>query len=184
MNASAPDDRIFFEIALGTGDPCACTPEIEDDVEGLRIAAPQRVPIGEEMTFPLCVVVQMTDTLRDALPEPLWDEFLAVAVDSVNNRVYAERLGDPSPVPAETIFPTPPPDPDAFPIDPDMVIDAEEEPGLEIVGVPVRSYRNLDLLSTLDLPREPAVYHVFLTWSVYQSNTVRVAFVHPDAARE
>lgn len=173
VSTEANGDSIFFRQPLGSGDPCACTPELEPDERGIRIAAPARVAATGELVLPICAVARFDYAERDTMPANLWQEMVAVAVDLEANRCYTAGLGEPSPPPGgDPVMPEPGEAPDGGGDDDDV-------PDISGSGS-ITQYRTFDLVPVLELPAGPATYHVFLLYRTHASNGVRIEVYPPE----
>ena len=204
MAPAAVDDAAFFALELPSWTPGATTPELAEGERGLRIAAPRKVAVGDDMTLPISVVAAFDAAVWDALPAQLWPHLVAVVQDGQGRQLVARNLGDTTPIPGDrepTPLPAPddtPPPPDAaasaasasvsasermpdvpMPSDPPAA-DPSAEPRDDAPTAPATSaigYYNFDLLGVVDLPRRAgAEYIVFLSYARFQSNSVRVRF--------
>ena len=205
MTPAAVDDAVFFGLELPSWKPNPATPTRVGDERGLRIAAPRQVPVGADMTLPVCVVASFEAAVWDALPERFWPHLVAVVQDGQGRQLATRNLGDttplrgerdsaPLPAPAADSGPRPaaagaaktgpgaevrPPDP-PFPGDPPDAAPGGEptDDAPTAVADSATGYYNFDLLKLVDLPRKAgAEYVVFLTYARFHSNSVRVRFV-------
>lgn len=173
VSTEANGDSIFFRQPLGSGDPCACTPEMEADERGIRIAAPARVAATGELVLPVCAIARFEYAERDTMPANLWQEMVAVAIDVEANRCYTAGLGEPSPPPGgDPVMPEPGEAPAGSGDDDDV-------PDISGSGS-ITQYRTFDLVPILELPAAPATYHIFLLYRTHASNGLRVEVYPPE----
>ena len=50
----AMSDEVFDQVRLGSLEPSAATPKVDDDFTGIRIAMPAKVSVDELARVPLC----------------------------------------------------------------------------------------------------------------------------------
>lgn len=175
VTADVIDDSVFFRQSLGSGDPCECTPPMEPDERGIRIAAPRRVRGGGELIVPVCAVARFEYAERDTMPANLWPEMVAVAIDLKSNRSFCARLGEPSPPPGDEISGPEPGEPPGG---------GEDDDAADLSGQgSITQYRTFDLVPVLELPSDPAVYHCFLIFRAHASNSVRIEVFAPEGGR-
>ncbi len=180
------DDSVYFALDLETisGDPCEGTPQWTEEEPGLRIGAPGRVPLGGTVRIPICAVANFDAATRDNLPDQLWQHISVVVVDLETNVVYAQSLGDPSPIPSpEALAPTGPDGAapvDIVPTDAPGEVAEDDEPDFVIEGGGLAQFRNFDLLDIVDLPTTPRRLYVHLTYGDQQSNTVEIRLEEQD----
>ena len=197
MRAAA--DSSYFALDLGSGDPNDLTPEFGEGEEGIKIAAPLRVPLRARLVIPITAAARFRDEVRNGLPPMLWQSLVAVVWDASRNVLHAAALGDPSPIPeAEGGDPAseeeklpPLAEPPAEPVDPnERMFDGPDEPlppqsgtATPLTGGYFTQYRSFNLCEALTLPPLPGVYHLFVTYGPHQSNTVRIELVESGKGR-
>ena len=169
-------DRLFLEIDLerDSGNPVAVSPECDDATSGLVLAAPERIPLAEQC-LPVCGAASFSSSDRNALPHQLWDRVVVCVTDLTRNRVVAESLADPSPIPGDELAP----EDDGLTIDPSLPDEPSSGADVPLQGGGMIQYRNFDAVAVLGMNLEPGPYAVFLTYGKYKSNTVIVTVLEP-----
>jgi hypothetical protein len=149
----------FAKIELNTFDESACSPEVDEGLRGIRLAAPAQISLTEGAPLPLCGTYQVGARFFNRF-QCMENEIVVVAVDAERHTPYATNLLQPDfdPVPAPGFD--------------------EQDPGFD--EIVLAGWFNLDLFHWLeDLPRRPARYHVFATVGDIASNVVTVELVKP-----
>lgn len=155
------EDRLFFEVELGTNSPCECTPALPDGAtQVIVIAAPTRVPFelgvatgerGKFTSIPICAAYVMN------VPSPPSDEpILFHVTNRETGKQYEGPLQEVDESPEE-----PPPEDDPVPAE-------------TLVGVSVTGYFNHNLLDHVSLPPEQGTHEISVSWRGVRSNVAVV----------
>jgi len=154
-----PDFSNFTDVSLGSFDEDEnCSPVLQEDFRGLEISVPAKIPIQEEMVFPLCGTYQVDETVLMRY-RSFENEIVIVVTDLSNNEPYSGNLLE-----------------DTF--EPDFVEDFE--PDEEAIDVVVMGWFNVDLYrQVIRLPTHPGRYQVFATIGEMKSNVAVVELVKP-----
>lgn len=158
----SPTPQDFESINLNANEPTACTPDMDDNALGIRIAAPARVSLQRRVTevginedhpaLPICGAHHFSaKTINQFYAHS--QQIALVLVDARDGRAYASSLRDWL---LETVPPGRYPSP---------------QEGQSSIG-----YFNANaFLFVRSLPWRPATYHVHAVLGPYRSNRVTVA---------
>lgn len=166
----------FDDIEPGSETRNACTPKVDFEFVGIRIAAPEEVLFGPGTRdsiyggFTRLIVAGVCELPYDTLGlRDDWNRAIVlVAVDTEAKRVYSGRFG------AESIF------------QPAESLDPQEEARLHrgmSKSMVVGRVFNSNIANDLHLPPEPAAYDVYATLGPYRSNVVHVRVKRIEEAR-
>lgn len=162
-------DDVFDKLELGTFEPSAATPKVEDDFSGIRIAMPAKVSAGQLPRLPLCGVWAFGGRTMGELPR-IEDSlvFLARNVGSNETATGNFRIHK-DPVTAADVKP----EPAAAPAAPS----GEQPESIEPEAATVRGYFNYNLGRFWKVPERPGRWRVHLVLHGVQSNEVEFEVV-------
>lgn len=87
------DDGSFFQIALNSYEPSACSPDVSGlTAEGIRITAPARLDLATRRVFPLCGALRLSARTKATLGTEAIEATTLVVVDSQRNRPLSFNL--------------------------------------------------------------------------------------------
>ena len=145
----------FNAVTLGDHVPNPCTPEVPEDFQGLRIAAPETVVLGEDQ-FAVCGTYRFPAEFIYSFANVHWSIVL-VAVDAETHWPFASGLLPPGATPPVEAPPPPHQDPDWM------------------RNHYIQRYFNVDLLRFLPEVRERSgAYYVYTLLGHRASNVVSV----------
>lgn len=160
-----PTDEAFDKVDWGSGDENECTPQVDEDFRGFRIAAPRRVVIGPSRRergtgapgrLLICGVYQVDGLFLRRYGAPP-EEGTLIATSVETHQVYSASMNPHTEAPMRT----PPNIPDL--------------PSDEVVAKRVgKGYFNENALMYLNLPMETGTYDLHVTLGPTTSNVVRV----------
>ena len=132
-----------------------CSPEMDMDAIGLKINAPDVIPLeGDSPRAMVCGVRQLEGTLLAQIAPPINGSIIVVATDVESHEVLQSSLSGDDPM-----------EPDPSP--PDYAPE-------DLEGLVTTAWFNFDLFETPGIPRKPATYRVFVTLRDVSSNVVTV----------
>ncbi len=144
----------FFNIEINVKKETACSPVVDENFRGIRIAAPERIELNEDVPFVLCGTMQL-DRRYEFLFNSVTNEWTIVIENVKEKKVWSCNLLRPGFKPSRK--------------NPNMTID-DIHP--EEVAT---SFFNIDLFSYIpDMPRLAGEYIIYATLGDYTSNSVIV----------
>ncbi len=163
-------DEAFDQVKLDTFEPSPCSPKVDDDFTGIRIAMPARVPAGGLARLPLCGVWSFDGATMAGLPQ-VEDSLVFLArnvgtndVATGNFRMHEDPAGpeDMKPGPDESA---------------PAGTTGAEPPMLEPSDVNVRGYFNFNLGRVWKVPAKPGRWRLHVLLHDVQSNEVEFEVV-------
>ena len=150
--------REFASVDLGSFEPNGCSPEIDDDVRGLRIRAPDSIVTVDGVAFPVCGTFKVEAPVLNRFTS-MSNEIVIIAVNARSHRPDTCNLLRKDHEPVREHF-------------------DETREGWE--STITEGWFNIDLFDWMDdLPRQPGRYYVFATIGECTSNVCTVELVAP-----
>jgi len=151
-----PDLSEFSNVSLGTFDEDVCSPAVDEKFRGLVISAPKKIPLSEDIVFPVCGTYQV-DEGELIKYRSFENEIVIIVTDMTDNKPYSGNL-------LENGF------------EPDILDGFRSDD--EVSNVVVTGWFNVDLYRQISkLPRLPGKYQVFATIGDMKSNVVAVDLI-------
>ncbi len=144
----------FFNIEINVKKRTACSPVVDDDFRGIKIAAPERIELNEDVPFVLCGTMKL-NRRYEFLFRSVVNEWTIVIENFSAKKVWSCNLLKPGYKPP--------------PKNPRVTIDRIHP---EEVAT---SWFNIDLFRYIpDMPHLPGEYVIYSTLGDYTSNSVIV----------
>lgn len=166
----AMSDDVFDKVELGTYDPSAATPKVDDDFKGIRIAMPAKVGVDDLARVPLCGVWTFDGKTMGTFPR-IEDSLVYLARNVASHETATGNFRiHKDPVTAADVKPDPASRPAAPPT-------GDEPEIIDPSSAIVRGYFNYNLGRFWTVPERPGKWRVHVVLHGVQSNEVEFEVV-------
>lgn len=167
----AMSDDVFDKVELGTFEPSAGTPKVDEEFTGIRITMPAKVSLGSLPRLPLCGVWAFDGETMGKFPR-IEDSLVYLARNVASNEAATGNFRiHKDPVTAADVQPEPAARP--APAAPG----GQQPETIEPAAAMVRGYFNYDLGRFWQVPERPGRWRVHLVLHGVQSNEVEFEVV-------